>query len=519
MKRKAEDPPQGQPPPRRIKKDDLAILCERHTTSKLSAFEDLREITTYGFRGEALASISQIAHLSVTTKTKDSPVAWQAKYLEGAMVPQKPGMPAEPKSTAGRQGTQIKVEDLFFNIPIRRKAFRSPGEEFTKIMDMTGRYAVHCQHVAFSCKKAGDASIGLSVSANASTVDRIRQIYGSDAANELIEFTLEINPQSVDVNVHPTKRHVKFEHEEEIVQAICETISSKLAVVDKSRTFMTQTLLPGIKVTTISPSPTARHLVRRVKRQGQVGANGVEIRTSCVKELKAEVREEMHNELTDIFSDHSFVGIVDEQRRLAAMQGGIKLYLVDYGHVCYEYFYQVGLTDFGNFGTIRFTPPLDLRETLRIAAEMESRNLGDGEDDFDVEALVEKVAEQLLERREMLAEYFALEISPQGSSFLLGLGPSVNWMDEKACFETFLRELATFYVPEQLPQLPGDEESAREEDIDEEVKERRRNVRWAVEHVLFPAFKARLVATKSLMASGMMEVADLKGLYRVFERC
>lgn len=648
---------------RLFQKDDLAILCERHTTSKLSAFEDLREITTYGFRGEALASISQIAHLSVTTKTKDSPVAWQAKYLEGKMVPQKPGMPAEPKSTAGRQGTQIKVEDLFFNIPIRRKAFRSPGEEFAKIMDMVGRYAIHCDKVAFSCKKAGDASVGLSVSGNATTVDRIRQIHGSDVANELIEFTsadprwgfkatgyatnanyshkkmtlllfvnhrcvesgdikksleemyrnflpknghpfvylsLEINPHSVDVNVHPTKRHVKFEHEDEIVRTICEDISSKLAAVDKSRTFMTQTLLPGVKVTTISPQPdggdatptrqtpglsgskrrrNSNELVRTdtsvrkittmfpsasavaTDRTGdnQAGRDAkdtltasfpedisyetvdrqpVTCRLTSVKELRVEVRDEMHHELTDIFSNHSFVGIVDERRRLAAIQGGIKLYLIDYGHACYEYFYQLGLTDFGNFGTIRFTPPLDLRTTLRMAAETEKKTDPTGQNDFDVDALVGKATEQLVERREMLSEYFSLEVSPAGElisiplllkgytpplvklpRFLLRLGPAVNWLEEKPCFESFLRELATFYVPEQLPQLPGDDESAKEEDVDEGIKERRRNVRWAVEHILFPAFKARLVATKGLMNSGVMEVADLKGLYRVFERC
>ncbi|RYP44726.1 hypothetical protein DL768_008831 [Monosporascus sp. mg162] len=638
-----------------IDKEDLPILCERFTTSKLKKFEDLSNIGTYGFRGEALASISHIAHLTVTTKTKDSNCAWRARYDGGKLSPAKPGQTPEPKPTAGRNGTQISVEDLFYNVPTRRKAFRSTSDEYNKIIDMVGRYAIHCEGVAFSCKKHGDSGTSISVQSQASTIDRIRQIHGGSVANELIEFataddrwgfkasgwatnanyhvkkttlllfinhrsvesshikkaleqtystflpksghpfvylSLEIDPQRVDVNVHPTKREVNFLNEDEIIQAICENIRGKLAAVDTSRTFMTQTLLPGTILSDSTPQqepegsssktpatlrktpsrPYENNLVRTDASLRKITSmfpsaskspvpgtshgstselapepmyemtdrEPIVCRLTSVRELRSEVRDDMHHELTEIFANHTFVGIVDERRRLAAIQGGVKLFLVDYGRACFEYFYQVGLTDFGNFGVIKFQPPLDLREVLQIAAEREKATAADGEladdDDFDVGEVVEKVAEQLIERREMLLEYFSLEVSPAGEllsiplllkgytpsmaklpQFLLRLGPHVDWTDEKACFESFLRELATYYVPEQLPSLPGNDQV--EEDISDEIKARRAHIRRAIEHVFFPAFKARLVATKSFMKAGVLELASLKGLYRVFERC
>ncbi|KAH6996203.1 histidine kinase-like ATPase [Ilyonectria sp. MPI-CAGE-AT-0026] len=636
-----------------IQKEDLAILCERHTTSKITSFEDLSSIATYGFRGEALASISHIAHLTVTTKTKDSDLAWRATYQDGKLAPAKQGQSAEPKGVAGRPGTQITVEDLFYNINARRKAFRSFPDEFNKIIDMVGRYAVHCKGVGFTCKKAGESSTSLSIQAQATVIDRIRQIHGSSVANELIKFetsedrwgfkaegyttnanysvkkttlllfinhrcvesthikkameqmysnflpkqghpfvylSLEIEPARVDVNVHPTKREVHFLNEDEIIQAICEHIETKLAAVDTSRTFMTQTLLPGVKAADPSPrtdndgtpgrvtpltkrprrnsndlvrtDTSERKITSMFSRAGLNQSSGstdrseqalpvpedldyetidrasVPCRLSSVKELRSEVREGIHDELTEIFASHTFVGVVDDHRRLAAIQGGVKLYLIDYGHTCFEYFYQVGLTDFGNFGTIRFSPSLDLREMLRMAAEVEKNAVCSPDEDFDVETLVDRVSSQLVERREMLQEYFSLEISPAGElvsipllikgytpplvklpRFLLRLGPHVDWGDEKGCFETFLRELATLYVPEPLPALPGDDESLRTEDVPNEIRVRRQHVRYAVQNIFFPAFKARLVATKSLMEQGVLEVASLKGLYRVFERC
>ena len=162
------------------------------------------------------------------------------------------------------------------------------------------------------------------------------------------------------------------------------------------------------------------------------------------------------------------------------------------------------------------------------------------------------VAEQLIGMREMLAEYFSLEISEQGEvmalplllrgytppmaklpRFLLRLGPHVDWEDEQSCFRSFLREMASWYVPEPLPALPKKEAGAKvavakegekegdghgNGDGDEMLAAQHELLERQLEHVFFPAFKSRLLATKGML-KGVVEVANLKGLYRVFERC
>tara|TARA_B110000971_G_C19959658_1_gene477360 strand:+ start:762 stop:1355 length:594 start_codon:yes stop_codon:yes gene_type:complete len=114
-----------------IRVGDLPILCERHTTSKLTNFEDLGAMTTFGFRGEALASMSFVANLTVTTMTKDAPHATRASYADGVLT-QEGTMP-----TSGVPGTTITVENLFYNVPTRKRALRSPSEEFGKVLEVT----------------------------------------------------------------------------------------------------------------------------------------------------------------------------------------------------------------------------------------------------------------------------------------------------------------------------------------------------------------------------------------------
>ncbi|EXJ75376.1 DNA mismatch repair protein MLH1 [Cladophialophora psammophila CBS 110553] len=682
-----------------IEKDDLPILCERFTTSKLKSFEDLMSIGTYGFRGEALASISHIAHLKVTTRTANSSCAWQAHYQDGKLTGPKPGQSLNPKPCAGRPGTQITVEDLFYNMPNRRRAFRSPSEEYAKVLDVITRYAVHREGVAFSVKKHGETGIGFSVAAAATKIDRLKQAHGAGVAKEIMPFgtedsrwgfkasgyatnanysskrtmlllfinnrsvesstvkkaieqtyqlflpkgghpfvylSLDIDPARVDVNVHPTKREVHFLNEDEIIELVCANIRESLAKVDTSRTFKTQTLLPGVTpMTPVNPRTLAgdhisaaddstarksstskkpyennlvrtdskmrkitsmlpRSLTTSTSQDEPVTTDGIgytttdreqcQIRLTSVKNLRAEVRDAIHNGLTEVFASLTYVGIVDSNRRLAAIQSGVKLYLVDYGMTSSEFFYQIGLTDFGNFGLVQFEPAPSLKELLDIAAEHQISTdptcAG-----LDKGQVVDKVYGQLMKSKAMLAEYFSLNISDDGHlqsiplllkgyipcmaklpTFLLRLGPFVNWKEEEGCFRTFLRELASFYVPEILPapkskqhtfkdqdkemqetqadgldqletqeggneagtqhasasaprdQQGNNSDNNNQDDLDEATEKRRTELEHALEHVLFPAFRSRIIATQGML-KGVVEVANLKGLYRVFERC
>ena len=182
-----------------IKKEDLGIVCERFTTSKLTTFEDLRTISTFGFRGEALASITHVAHVTITTRTADAQCAYKAKYSDGKLVPVKPGGKAEPSPCAGTIGTTIAVEDLFYNMHTRKSAFKNLNEQYQRVLDVVTKYAVHYSAsatssgsgsasggVSFTCKKQGSALADLHTQGT-SVTDTIRLAYGAAVARELLD--------------------------------------------------------------------------------------------------------------------------------------------------------------------------------------------------------------------------------------------------------------------------------------------------------------------------------------------
>ncbi|KAH7484428.1 hypothetical protein KRP22_005597 [Phytophthora ramorum] len=178
---------------RGIQRQDLEIVCERFTTSKLKSFDDLREIRSFGFRGEALASISHVAHVTITSRTADQPCAYKASYRDGRLVAKRPGESKDPKPCAGKNGTQIVVEDLFYNLSTRKQALKNASEQYTRILDVVQKYAIHfgAKHVGFVCKKHREASCGVNTTQSFTQLDVIRTIYGNKLASELTPFEHE----------------------------------------------------------------------------------------------------------------------------------------------------------------------------------------------------------------------------------------------------------------------------------------------------------------------------------------
>ena len=208
-----------------IRKEDFPIVCKRFTTSKISKFEDLRSVQTFGFRGEALASISHVARLTITSKTEGSAVAYKAHFVDSKLAPPpgRPSAPSAPKPCAGLRGTTIMVEDLFYNVATRRRAVTKPAEEFRRILAVAQRYAIHygtrgaaapaadgggggasgeerrdegaaqwppphAGGISFVCKNAGKAASALMTQAKASVRDNIRTVFGGAVARELISL-------------------------------------------------------------------------------------------------------------------------------------------------------------------------------------------------------------------------------------------------------------------------------------------------------------------------------------------
>ncbi|MCO6546918.1 MAG: DNA mismatch repair endonuclease MutL [Gilliamella sp.] len=269
-----------------IAKDELALALARHATSKISKLDDLDSIISLGFRGEALASISSVARLTLTSRTAEQTEAWQV-YAEGRDM--------EPviKPAAHPVGSTVEVLDLFYNTPARRRFLKTEKTEFMHIEEFVRRIALARPDVTFNLQHnsklvrqyrsstlekrvelvCGRVFMQKAVKLDwqhddlfiqgwvtSSEVSNLQYFYVNGRvikdkllnhalrqayirrANEQQSYVvfLQIDPKQVDVNVHPAKHEVRF-HEARLVhdfvyQAIVMALESDLSVTDEKVT-------------------------------------------------------------------------------------------------------------------------------------------------------------------------------------------------------------------------------------------------------------------------------------------
>lgn len=125
-----------------IDEQDMPLALSRHATSKIHELDDLEAVATLGFRGEALASMASVSRLTITSNTSDAAVGWQAQTEGQEMI-------AEVLPAAHQRGTTVEVRDLFFNTPARRKFLRSEKTEFQRIDEILKKLALSRFDVAF----------------------------------------------------------------------------------------------------------------------------------------------------------------------------------------------------------------------------------------------------------------------------------------------------------------------------------------------------------------------------------
>lgn len=270
-----------------IDKDDLPLALSRHATSKVYELDDLEAVATLGFRGEALASISSVARLALISSTNEESAGWQV-VAEGR------DMETQLSPAPHPRGTTVEVRDLFFNTPARRKFLRTDKTEYTHLEDVVKRLALSRFDVAFNLRhngraiyswRAGDSQLeqerrvaqvcGPAFMENAVHIDIERgqlrlwgwvalptfsrsqadlqhfYVNGRSIRDKLVSHAvrqayqdvlyhgrhpafvlyLEVDPSTVDVNVHPTKHEVRFRDNRSVHDFIYSSLHHALAKV------------------------------------------------------------------------------------------------------------------------------------------------------------------------------------------------------------------------------------------------------------------------------------------------
>ena len=158
--------------------EDLFFCSKRHATSKITSVEDLEAIQTFGFRGEALASIGSVSKLTIITRTRQDETASQVTVEEGNIL--------ETGKSAAPPGTAVKVQNLFANVPARRKFMKSPATEIKQAVGVFKRMALSHPHVDFSLYINNEKTMDLRKTV---LENRVREIFGREKFGAMVPLS------------------------------------------------------------------------------------------------------------------------------------------------------------------------------------------------------------------------------------------------------------------------------------------------------------------------------------------
>jgi DNA mismatch repair protein MutL len=178
--------------------DDAMACFGRHATSKLYVPDDLFAIKTLGFRGEALPSIASVARLILETQTAGGP-GTAIEIAAGKLVAQ--------REQAFPQGTQIAVEDLFFNVPARRKFLKSESSELSHITSVVTHYALAFPEIQFVLKSGGFEIV--SAASTTGFRERLFQVFGKDLLDQLVEHRKDFGRLGFKIHTFTSRPHVQ----------------------------------------------------------------------------------------------------------------------------------------------------------------------------------------------------------------------------------------------------------------------------------------------------------------------
>src|SRR5690606_26611303 len=158
---------------RGVHPEDLPLAVMRHATSKIQTSDDLHAITSLGFRGEALASIAAVSRLTLTSCQDEQGIGYQVEVNGTAFDRQ------EIQAVAAAKGTHIRVQDLFFNVPARRKFLKKPGTEFGHIEEIVRRMTLTHFDIRFVLEHNQTIKLNLPVAdSGALRFQRVQQLLG-----------------------------------------------------------------------------------------------------------------------------------------------------------------------------------------------------------------------------------------------------------------------------------------------------------------------------------------------------